>query len=1361
MPLLHYLRLLLVPKYLRKAFKIANSRPVDIRKIQAFIEQDCREKPLKLFSDFSQLYTVAKGDIKRKHSCNNLILSIVRELNKTNRVLAIQFAERYQPLVYDDRFFKTLSELYLRNGKPVLALNIASKLPESETNVNLLSRIDKALESDVGKSDATLHFIKHNHEVTLNSSGYSLYLPSDYTQRRNPTDVLRLDGSLQLPANAPLNCALITMRFFSKQGEEIELKKDSLLNRSSLVGPYQYINPEPDGTFSVDFRPPEDFNHALVSFFNWKNTTGIRLGPVLELAAAVEYNSINQRIEDFERFCRLMPGPVIFVYGSNDMDSNLSIDRTSRIIANLSSNQIPVINGYFRKDRNPLTISIPDNGIMNLPIDFVNMNIERLSEISFAGKRKVLFISNPSPTLVRRIHLFKSKGWIVISDVNSWKGADYSDLTNGQLHLIAASNHVLVENHTQEEEISKVSSDPKKALTIDRGWVAVKKKRKNSKNKPLVGILVRPDDEIDFNLISELASKRPDVSIDLLGASWPVSVTRPTNVKSWTVRDVTWALDRMMTWDLGIDIPVESINSMACGIPELRYNRIPCIIRANMQGGKTLPYLIEYNKTSQIEIAIEEALKMDKSYHPEIVHTSWGKIVKNLLERIVDLKSEENPEMTYDYLPLSELISFAEHRPPKMTEIKTQVQHAFSTKGLIIYRDLIWALDYLISNPSTKKGVWNNLLISSVRGIGAVDPFTAIELAENYQIDDKRISRTMITLYNRTEQYEKSAKLLHPMRNDSWKKKMRKVLERKIKSTSPAIAGKGFFHILEPANLGGPRRNLKVACILDKFTFDSLAFELDLHPVPKENWRDFLDRGGFDFFLAESIWKGHDEQWKWAMSSPESPNGIRLQSVLKYCSELGLKKVFWNKEDPVNYEKFISTANRFDVIFTSDNRSIPKYREDCGHEQIYSMPFACQPIIHNPIRNKLPNYQTCFAGSWYIRDHGDRKRQTKLLVDAAKNYDLHVYDRFHGTNDRNRFPEEYAEYVRGSLSYDECCMAYRAYKIFLNVNSVTSSETMFSRRVFEILASSTHVLSTPSLGMQMMLPDGVTVVDTLDEANQAIKQLIEKTEYRERSAHLGYRNVMNNHTYAHRVELILEKIGINNHIEFVNPKISLITCTNRPDMLPNILRNFDRQLWDNKELNIIIDCEKKRFKQIVQEIHGRKDVHVKLVKPGLSLGECFNLGIDQSNGDYIGKFDDDDLYGPQYLNDQMLAFNYTNADIVGKLCSFMYHEKSKSTYLRFEKSRHRYSDLVLGPTFLFKRKVAEKVKMQNLSKGEDTNFLKDCIKAGFKIYSTDPYNFVYVRKKVEGFHTWDATDDELLKNAQAMGNLPPEEYAFV
>ena len=60
-------------------------------------------------------------------------------------------------------------------------------------------------------------------------------------------------------------------------------------------------------------------------------------------------------------------------------------------------------------------------------------------------------------------------------------------------------------------------------------------------------------------------------------------------------------------------------------------------------------------------------------------------------------------------------------------------------KRLDINRDFHWAIDYITSDSSI-----NRSTISSsrpIRGIGAVDPFIAIELAENYQIceDDDNI----------------------------------------------------------------------------------------------------------------------------------------------------------------------------------------------------------------------------------------------------------------------------------------------------------------------------------------------------------------------------------------------------------------------------------------------------------------------------------------------------------------------------------------------------------------------------------------------------------------------------------------------
>ena len=50
---------------------------------------------------------------------------------------------------------------------------------------------------------------------------------------------------------------------------------------------------------------------------------------------------------------------------------------------------------------------------------------------------------------------------------------------------------------------------------------------------------------------------------------------------------------------------------------------------------------------------------------------------------------------------------------------------------------------------------------------------------------------------------------------------------------------------------------------------------------------------------------------------------------------------------------------------------------------------------------------------------------------------------------------------------------------------------MFSRRVFEILASSTALVSTDSIGMEKMLGSVIDVFNDLDSAKSKIKFLLE------------------------------------------------------------------------------------------------------------------------------------------------------------------------------------------------------------------------------------------------------------------------------
>ena len=50
--------------------------------------------------------------------------------------------------------------------------------------------------------------------------------------------------------------------------------------------------------------------------------------------------------------------------------------------------------------------------------------------------------------------------------------------------------------------------------------------------------------------------------------------------------------------------------------------------------------------------------------------------------------------------------------------------------------------------------------------------------------------------------------------------------------------------------------------------------------------------------------------------------------------------------------------------------------------------------------------------------------------------------------------------------------AYKGYKVFLNVNSVVDSPSMCARRIFEINAAGTPVVTTPSAAVDGVLRTG-------------------------------------------------------------------------------------------------------------------------------------------------------------------------------------------------------------------------------------------------------------------------------------------------
>jgi spore maturation protein CgeB len=430
-------------------------------------------------------------------------------------------------------------------------------------------------------------------------------------------------------------------------------------------------------------------------------------------------------------------------------------------------------------------------------------------------------------------------------------------------------------------------------------------------------------------------------------------------------------------------------------------------------------------------------------------------------------------------------------------------------------------------------------------------------------------------------------------------------------------------------------KELRVAAILDTFTQSCFEPECELLRFRPDNWQDILSTSPPDLLFVESAWNGNDGAWQYRIAEYAAPLGHELQDVLAWCKRVGIPTIFWNKEDPPHFDDFIKSACLFDWIFTTDANCIQKYKDRCGHERVFALPFAAQPAIHNPILRGPRNDRLCFAGTYYGDRFDARRSAMEILLRPALDFDFDIYDRMHGAvgpgTENYRFPDEYKPHIVGRLDYGDMVDAYRRYRAFLNVNSVADSETMFSRRVFELLACGTPVVSTESLGIRKMLPDIVPIARDAEEAHDAIAELLtDDRSWRRRSA-LGIRRVMRAHTYAHRLRQVCETVGLRLTpprppsvtvavLPGPNPaetSAQLIAQTRKPDRIL-LVRNSNADALEEA----IRRFDSSSRAQIVDDLSG---------------------AIGRDAGVVVAFIDGNNTYGVHYLDDALLALDYSQA----------------------------------------------------------------------------------------------------------------------
>jgi len=353
-----------------------------------------------------------------------------------------------------------------------------------------------------------------------------------------------------------------------------------------------------------------------------------------------------------------------------------------------------------------------------------------------------------------------------------------------------------------------------------------------------------------------------------------------------------------------------------------------------------------------------------------------------------------------------------------------------------------------------------------------------------------------------------------------------------------AVSRVAYRHPVVPQDVPRPGEfgRLKIALVADYFTSASLAAQCRIRSLTPGNYRDVLRNWRPDLLFVESAFHGVGEEWRYKLA--KQPKYIRLSKprtmprLVSLARDRGIPAAFWNKDDGAFFKDFLDIARLFPFVFTTDNTCVPRYREALPRDSraaVLAMPY--QPAFHSFTGFAFENNEGCFVGSYYTKILNSRRRFLDMVFAAcdAARMPLHVFDRNSNRLSRLlefRFPRHAQLRLHPQVPYEATASVYKRHAFSINVNSVTNSDTMCSRRLLEILACGGILVTNASPAVSREFGEFCHVVENAEQAAELFARLRfgPTAEDRERAA-AGAAHVRLQHTWQCRLEQLAEAMN--------------------------------------------------------------------------------------------------------------------------------------------------------------------------------------------------------------------------------------------
>ena len=249
--------------------------------------------------------------------------------------------------------------------------------------------------------------------------------------------------------------------------------------------------------------------------------------------------------------------------------------------------------------------------------------------------------------------------------------------------------------------------------------------------------------------------------------------------------------------------------------------------------------------------------------------------------------------------------------------------------------------------------------------------------------------------------------------------------------------------------------------------------------------------------------------------------------VLNYCEKRGILRAFWFVEDYKLFTYWKEFAPKYDFYFTIQKDEFFNELKKINAKNFYYLPLSAEPKVHKPLKlteeeKKRYGSTISFVGAGYYN--------RRIFFRNLLEYDFKIWgsdwedelilkDKIQ-ENGRRVTPEEYVKIFNASL-------------INLNLHSSTylpgvdPEGDFVNPRTFEICATNSIQIVDRRKYLQELFVENEEILcySNISELKRLINSILKDKEKYKVIAENGYRRVLKEHTYYHRVKKMFQLMG--------------------------------------------------------------------------------------------------------------------------------------------------------------------------------------------------------------------------------------------